>query len=98
MNYAASGTLAAISRSLIELKQIEGERLAFEKEKFEFEKERALKTEELNQTNVDKLSEYTQLITEFNERIKMLNNNDVYFKHEIDILKEKLNIGNDDGK
>ncbi len=72
--------------------KIEKQKLAFDKEMFEFNKQLNIDVTKANTDMATTLASYSDMVRKMNESIEKLFQNDMYFKQEIDKLKEQKGI------
>lgn len=79
-----------LANAIKERNAIERARLEFEKEMFEFNKQLNIDNTKANIDASQTLSEYADMIRNMNENLRLLSNNDIFIKQEIDSIKALL--------
>ncbi len=72
--------------------EIEKQKLTFDKEMFEFNKQLNIDATKANTDMATILASYSDMVRKMNENIEKLFQNDMYFKQEIEKLREQKGI------
>ncbi len=72
--------------------KIEKQKLAFDKEMFEFNKQLNIDATKANTDMATTLASYYDMVRKMNENMEKLFQNDMYFKQEIEKLREQKGI------